>query len=346
MRLHPLLPSLALLLAHLPIDAEPFSFGKGDSTKVVVNNRILANVNGKSISVIDLMKKMDLLFYREYAEYASIPQARQQFYQANWKHVLNEIIEKELIMADAEEIKIPMSAGDVRQEMERLFGPNIITNLDKIGMTFDEAQEIVKGDLLIQRMLFVRVNSKAMRNVTPLDVRNAYEEFAKTNILPPEWIYQVISIRDKDSTSGAETANLAHHLITDEKIPLNELAAKIKESSAIKTSQVTISEELKNNEKELSPAYKEALQQLTSNSYSMPSAQTSRSDKSTVFRIFYLKEYLPGGAPPFAQVQSQIKDALLEKSIIAESTAYLNKLRRHFDVQEMVPDDFQPFVLK
>ena len=62
----------------------------------------------------------------------------------NWKYVLQELIDKELILGDAEEKKVAITAGDVRQEMENMFGPNIIANLDKIGLSMDEALKIVR----------------------------------------------------------------------------------------------------------------------------------------------------------------------------------------------------------
>src|SRR5580704_3365582 len=79
----------------------PMLFGKGER-KIVVNNRILAKVNGKAISVLDIMKKMDMLFYRQYPQYANNAEARQQFYSMYWKTALQECIDKELIMADAQ----------------------------------------------------------------------------------------------------------------------------------------------------------------------------------------------------------------------------------------------------
>jgi hypothetical protein len=347
MKLHQFFSAFSLLVLPLHVIAEPFSLATEKNSNLMVNNRVLANVNGKSISVIDLMKKMDILFYREFPEYASIPQARYQFYIANWKSVLKEMIDKELIVADAEEAKLPMSSGDVRQEMERLFGPNIIGNLDTIGMSFDEATTIVTGDLTIQRMLYVRVNSKAMRKVTPLDVRNSYEDYIKNNKVPASWTYRVVTIRNKDTSLGAETANTAYHLLVEENIPLSDLEAKLKTETALtKDSSVTISEEFKHGEKEISPAYKEPLLLLTSNAYSKPIAQQSRADKSTVFRLFFLKEYKPEGVVPYAEIEGKLKNALLEKEVVAESTAYLKRLRKHFDVQEMIPEDFQPFSMK
>lgn len=318
--------------------------GKG-SEQVTVHNRILAKVNGKPISVVDLMKKMDILFYREFPQYTSFPEARYQFYLANWESILKELIDKELIIADAEENKLPVNSGDVRQEMEQLFGPNIINNLDKIGMTFDEAWKIVQGDIMLQRMLYIRVNAKAMRNVTPRDVFAAYEQYAKDNILSEQWQYQVISIRDKDPSAGAATANIAFSLLAEDQVSLEDLPSKIKALPLASSSQINISESFLHGEKEISADYKAILQKMAPGEYSKPVSQKSK-DKSTVFRLFHLDKKIPGGAPPFKQVENKLKNQLIEKEIVEHSTAYFKKLRNHFDVQETIPAGFAPFSLK
>ncbi len=80
--------------------------------KIAVNNKILAKVNGKVISTVDIMKKMDMQFYKRFPQYVTSVEARYQFYLANWGHVLQEFIDKELILADAAESKIEVSSGD------------------------------------------------------------------------------------------------------------------------------------------------------------------------------------------------------------------------------------------
>lgn len=345
--------SIALQIFSLDVKsyADSMLFGQPESLHLVVNNRILATVNDKAISVVDVMKKMDMLFYRQFPEYTSSVQARFQFYQVNWKHVLNDLIDKELVMADAEENKLPVSGGDVRQEMETLFGPNIITNLDKVGLTFDEAYKMVLDDITIRRMIYIRVNAKAIKSVTPQVVRTAYEEFAKENIRPDQWEYRVISIRDKDETRGAEIANLVHRLM-EEKISFEELPNQVKSNSIYHPStSLNISEEHHHTEKELSANYKEILLKMQSESLSDPVAQKSRSDKSTVFRIFYLKQMKPGGVVPFNEAEKIIKEKLIDDTISKETDAYLNKLRQHFHVhdthlKEMLANDFQPFALQ
>lgn len=332
---------------------DTFLFGNNDEAlHIVINNRVLAKVNGKAISVIDVMKKMDMLFYRQFPEYTSSVQARFQFYQVNWKHVLQDLIDKELILADAAEKKLPITPGDVRQEMENLFGPNIIANLDKVGLGYEEAQKIVQGDLIIRRMLFVRVNSKAMREVTPQKIRAAYEVYAKENILPEEWIYSLISIRDPDSKRGEEVAQAVRKSLEGSTVTASDVIEDLKTRGVIqKPTTVNISTEYRHSEKEMSDAYKGIVKNLNKGEYSQPISQKSRADNSTVYRLFYLKEKTNGGALSFAEVEAELKDKLLNEAIDKESSLYLSKLRDHFDVQEsqlveLSDDDFQPFSMK
>lgn len=315
--------------------------------RISVDNRILAKVNGKAISVIDVMKKMDMLFYKAYPEYTSVLEARYQFYQMNWKRVLEDLVDKELIIADAEEIKFPISNGDVRQEMETLFGPNIISNLDKIGLSYEEAWKIVSSDILLKQMLFVRGQAKAIKQVTPQVVHDAYEEFAKNNIRPATWDYVVISIRDQDKDLAAEASFHVHKMLTEEKIPLQDLPAKIKELYPQNTGlKVTLSDVMHHQEKELSESYKNKLLTLRSGSFSEPIAQKSRSDATPLFRIFYLKEQTTEGPIPFSEIAKTLKDKLIDDGASKESDLYIKKLRKHFDVQESrFEADFQPFRL-
>ena len=337
-------------LAALPNDG--LLFGQSDTLHVVVNNRVLAKVNGKAISVMDLMKKMDIHFYRQFPQYTSSVPARFQFYQTNWKQVIQETIDKELLLADAEENKLPVSNGDIRQEMENMFGPNIIANLDKINLSFDEAWSIIKGDIIIRRMLFYRVNAKAMRQVTPQKIREVYDQFAKENPREEQWRYYVISIRDKDAERGAEAAKFTHQLLEDEAAPIDQLASKAKlEGHFDEGTLVNTSEELRHTEKEMSANYKSILSQLKSGQNSPPVVQKSRSDNSTVYRIFHLKEKIPAGVIALSEVEGRLKEKLLDEAISIETDAYLKKLRQHYHVQEsqlkdMTDDDFQPFSMK
>jgi hypothetical protein len=327
-----------------------------DNLKISVNNRILAKVNGKAISVIDVMKKMDMIFYRRFPEYASSKSARFQFYDTNWKFVLNELIDKELVLAEAEQLKMTVSNGDIRKELDSIFGPDLITNLDKAELTYDEAWKMIETDMILRRMMLFRVNMKAMSRVTPKDIQAAYAVHSMENIQPAEWTYRVISIRDKDIEKNASAAKLVYQLLkegtlTAEDFSAEALQKKPKQLELLPAStQITLSEEYHHTEKEISPLYKEVLISLSSPSYSEPIEQKSRADNSTFYRIFYLKEKKEGGVISLDQMEGDLREFLTQQEIAKESEVYLSKLRRHFGITEeqlnsMVPENFKPFSL-
>ena len=177
----------------------------------------------------------------------------------------------------------------------------------------------------------------------------AYEIYAKENIHPDVWTYYVLTIRDKDKTKGAEAAYQAHKLLVEDRVPLAEINDKLKNLTSVsKSSKVTVSPEYSHHDKEMSEAFKITLSSLQPGTYSQPTAQKSRADNSNVYRIFYLKEFKPGGALPFNDVAKQLKEKLLDAAAEVETGEYLKKLRKHFDVQEthledLAGEEFEPF---
>lgn len=349
-----LFPLFLTFLASTAIEAkqDSFLFGHEDNVHIIVNNRVLAKVNGKAISVIDVMKKMDVLFFRQFPQYTSSVPARFQYYQANWKNVIRDIIDKELILADATENTLPVTNGDIRQEMENLFGPNIIDNLDKIGMTHDEAWNIVKSDIMLRRMAYFKVHMKSMREVTPQAIRAEYTEFAKNNIVPESYVYQVITVRDANAEKGKEIADKIKYELENKKIELSEFADKLKTNSPYGAdTTVSLSEEFKHSTKEMSDAFKEVVLTLEAGKLSDTIAQKSRANNSTVYRIFNLIEKNLGGTVAFHEVENKIKEKLQNIAAEKEMTTYLKKLHQYFDVQESYltefkDDNYQPFTMK
>lgn len=347
---------LTLLMGSCSLAAlknEPLFGPDRTEPKIFVNNRVLAKINDKPITTYDLMKKMDLTFYRQYPQYTNSVPARAQYYDMSWKYVLEDLVDKELILADAQESKVEVTSGDVRQEMEVSFGPNIIANLDKIGMSFDEAAKIVQEEIIMKRMVSGRVHSKALRQVTPVKVRHAYEVYIEdpANARLTQWVYRVVTVKDRNLEKTEETAKAAHQLLLGG-TPLDELLAKMKELKLIgRKSKVTVSNEIKNNEQELSKIYSEALAPLEIGMYSQPFSNKSRTNNSTVFRILYLQEKTPGGLPSYKELETTLKNKLLDEAVDRETTLYMSKLREHYhirqeDLDALLPADYQPFILK
>ncbi|MGK5595233.1 MAG: peptidylprolyl isomerase [Parachlamydiaceae bacterium] len=318
--------------------------------KLVINNRVLIRVNGKAITVMDVMKRMDIHFLRQYPEFTTVDEARYQFYESNWEPVLEELITKELILADAEENKVTVSSGDIRQEMEQYFGPNIIENLDKIGLSFDEAYKMVEGELIVRRMLSVRVHNKVQGNVTPHAIKQHYDEFAKNNIRKESFRYQVVTIKHTDPNAAKAIAELAYDLLVKKSVSLDTLKSQPKLIASAKDASITISNDLTHQTSDLADIIKTELLRLSPNTFSSPFAQKSRADRSTIFRIVYLKEKTPEGPIPFSEAEMTIRDHLLDTGMANESETYVQRLKKHFDIEDNqnihLHTGFKPFSLK
>lgn len=320
--------------------------------RIIIKNRILAKINGKVISVLDVMKKMDLVFHREYPQFSDSVPAKHQFYSMYWKIILNNMIDEELILANAEEFKVTVSDGEARQELEDLFGPNVVLNIDKLGLTYAEALKMVLKEILVRKMDYFMVHSKAINRVGPKEIREAYEIYAKEHPIEASWVYQMITVRSTSELNCAAVAQQAYQCLNQEKISLDKLSDTLKDRGVLGdiTTSLSISEDLELTEKTISSEHKEILTNLATGSFSQPTSQISRVDKSKVFRIFYLKSSTKAGVVPFNDVEEMLKTKLVGEATEKESEIYHKKLRQRFGITDeylssMIPNDFQPFIL-
>lgn len=318
--------------------------------EIILNNRILAKVNGKAISALDIMKRMDFLFYQLFPKLVDSTVSRYQFYQNNWKDVLKETIDRELIVADALEKKLTVSDGDVREEMEDLFGPNVISNIDSLGLTYEDVWQMIHTNITVRRMLLHKVNSKAMIEINPNSIQNAYKTFSKKNTTPCSWNYQVITIRGSDPEQTKKLSETSYEFLQKEKCSFLALPEKMREINGSDLVNISVSEEYKHTEKTISSDHKSILSSLSPNSYSKPVTQISRTMNAPVYRIFHLKEYHKEKIPNFSEVEEQIKTELFESSVAKGTEEYVEKLRAYYGINEEIFSEsnfkkIQPFAL-
>lgn len=155
--------------------------------ELIVYNRILAKINDKTLSVIDVMKKMDLFLQRNYPEMVGSKIARYQFYSAQWRDTLSHMIDQELMLADAEHLELKVTDAEVREEMLDRFGPAIMATLDQLNISYEEARKMIHSEMVVQRMMWYRVQSKALNMVNPQDIKDAYKQFCEENPALEQW---------------------------------------------------------------------------------------------------------------------------------------------------------------
>ncbi len=345
---------LAFLLCFASTCFAQMNFAPKPDPQISVKNRILAKVNGNVISVVDVMKKMDMVLHQNYPQFADSPQARFQFYAASWRPILTEMIDTELILFDAEEKEIKLTDGEIREEMEERFGPGVQLTLEKIGLSYDDAWSMVRKELIVRRMMWFFSQAKALQSVSPQVIRDAYRYYLKENPPHQEWKYRVITLRSDDNAaeSGDILAEDVCQLLakTQESLETAALHLQAWEKSH-QGAAVTVSNEFVAKDCDLSESHRSALITLSPGSYSKPIAQTSRMEKKPVHRIFYLADAVDHPAPSFDDMAPQLKSDLTQKAMAKESEAYLQKLRKYYgfdqdSLRETLPDNLQPFALE
>lgn len=330
--------SALLLIAQMP----PVDF-PDTNKKIAFQNSILAKVNGTTISMMDVKKKMDMLFHQHYSHLGHSSAARYQFYEKSWRSLLMEMIDNELILADAGEKQVKISDAEVRETMESRFGPNVLATLDKIGLTYDEAWKLLKNELTVQRMSWWFIHSKAIQSVTPQSIREAYQIFLQEHPPYQELKYRIVSFQSED----LRTSKAIHQLLVAHgKSP--ELF--IEELTKL-DSTVHISPEYAAADHEISDSHRSALAPLLPGSYSAPISQKSRTHQRAISRIFYLVAKTDYPAPPFQDLSSTLRDQLIQKATVQHSRTYVDKLRKHYGfdagfLEESLPEDLHPFSLQ
>lgn len=317
--------------------------------EIVVNNRILTKLNGKDISVLDVMKEMDVYLSRYYPQYMNSKTARFQFYSSQWFPTLQQMIDHELMVTDAETREVKVSDGEVREEVQTRFGPNVMGNLDRLGITYDEARDMVYKDMIVQRIQWLRVTSKVLQRVTSQEIKNAYQKFIQENPAKEEWKYQFVTIRAADEAIGQEFARKIAGL--KEKSEGNLVIASEFAKADLppeSTITLTVSQDFTVEDKAVSQIHREVLSDMKPAEWSKPTAQLSR-DGTTVVRIFHLKEHTKTKPPAFASIYNELKNNLYNTSAEQEGKVYVANLRKKFGFDEKsldIPPHFEPFVAR
>lgn len=325
---------------------------EGARRRITINNRVLASVNGKVISVVDVKKKMDMILYQNYPQYMDVPEAKYEFYTSHWKEVLNDLIDRELMIADSEEKGFPISSGDVREELEEIFGPDVMLNLDNAGLTLDEAWGIVKADIIIRRMLYYQVRMRITPQITPSEIRKAYDERIKSIGMQKECVWRCLTVKSNDTAAATAYAEKLKGLLADEQISLDTLQEELeKRGIADPQMQLLISQPFRQKQAELSSALQELLLTMQEGTYSKPQLQSTRSDPKPVVRVYYVQELKAEKIPSLQEMEPELREEITQELTTKKTAIYLDDLRRHFhlskeQIEKELPVNFQPFVMK
>jgi len=353
MKLHIIFPFLFLSLGSMA-SANPMQLGQMASSlpkSVEINNRLLANAAGELITVFDVTKYMDIVMWKQYPEAFESPQLRYQFYMANWKYYLKDLIERALLLEEAKKMKMEVSGGDLRQELENLYGPNIVVNLNKMGQSLKEVEDSTRKQLMMQKLLAYKVHQPSLKYTTPKRVKDLYADYAENHQRDGFFEYKVISLRSKDSAKLPFVAEVSARLLEEENVAIDHLKDALETQGLLsKGLKLSISDTFSHQASQVSDLYKETLLEMLPGTYSLPKHQTTK-DGEAVYRIFYLKNKQMPGAIPFEEAEAEIKKQMLNEKFEELSKKYLQDVAKihHFDLEDtlkQIPESFTPYVLK
>lgn len=146
-------------------------FSTATGAKTVMVDRIVAVVNDEIITMADLERFKDLL-YMDAAQKPSGPQANMQ--------LLNQMIEKKLILQEAKVMKIEVSETRLQNAINDVVARSNTTLegfkelLEKSGVSFEEYRDLLKSELIQSQVISQKVQAKI--NITDQDVESYYKE--------------------------------------------------------------------------------------------------------------------------------------------------------------------------
>ena len=73
------------------------------------------------------------------------------------------MIDHELILADAEKLDLKITDSEVRETLHDKFGPNLMGSLDALGLTYEEAKEMIHAELVVQKMTWFKVTFQGIK---------------------------------------------------------------------------------------------------------------------------------------------------------------------------------------
>ena len=323
---------------------------------LIIQNRILAKVHDTTISVLDVVKKMEIFFNKYYPQYANSVQAKHQYFSSQWKETLLQMIDHELILADAEKMELKVTDSEVRETLSERFGPNVMESLDTLGISYEEAKTMIHSELAVQRMTWFKVHSKALSSVNTQDIKQAYSAFCKKNPPKEYWEYQVLSVKATSEELADQIIQKITSLSQESSADIKKIAEELKSSLPVNADEeppftITLSEPVKTEEKNLSTSYKAALSPLLLNAISAPVKQISKTDKSTVCRVFQLIDHSKTTVPSLRSMHEKLQNQLIQEESDKESKLYIAKLRERYGfdakhLEETIPTGFQPFSLQ
>ncbi|MBQ8498241.1 hypothetical protein [Chlamydia sp.] len=317
-----------VILSGIASGYEGASFSSGSVeqslSEVAIHNRVLFKVDEDTVvTTLDVIHKLNILFYSTCPQLIDSVSARSQYYAAMWPVVLEAVINEFLMAADAKAKKIFIDPTSVNQEIESMFGRDLSPFFKIFDMTPEDVFNVVHRIMVAQRIEGMMVRSRVMLKVTPGMVRTYYQKLAEEAAQITQWTYRVLTIK-----AGSEF--LANKIAGKVQERLNEGAAWDKERlTAMVLSQggqLICSEEFFREDAQLSVAHKQALEEIP-----FPEERCGKAiEHASGLKLFVLFNRSTKTLEPLEKIEPQLKQQLMMALAEEEEANYKGKLHARY----------------
>jgi len=314
------------------------------SKTIAIDNRVLATVRGQVITVMDVVKKLDMVFYQQFAQHSDSTDARFEFYRMNWRRIYSDLIERQLVLAWAEDKHFEVSNGDLRQELEEMFGPNVIMGLYNAGLSVSEVMEMLRADILMRRVMGFYVRMPVLAKITPEIIQKEYERRKSACQAHQLWDWSSLTIRAHERDCSEQEAKQVYELLgtyRDEQQVKEHLPEGM---------EVVFSQTFHSKESELAPTVHASLQTVALGHYSAPVEAVGRNTSHKSWRCFRLEKKEDEGFASLEQVEDQIREELAMPQLQEKQCEFFADLQKQYQMVSGVSEEvlmaFEPFALQ
>lgn len=306
--------------------------------------RPLIRVRDSVITVVDVMKKMDLVFYQQYPQYRSSVRHRLEFYQSSWMKALRDILERKVIMIFADENKMDVGHGDVREEMEELFGPNVLLKLYEAGVTLDDAYEMVRQDIMMRRILQFYVRMPAVATITPQKIKERYVEQYENKTKGDKLSWKILSFRVPENLDAQQVSTKIIDSLNRNELNLERAKEKIPDGCECILSPQYITEI-----EQLAPSIRQTLESTPFGVWTIPQQAKEGKKGMVKWSSYLVDKKIPGEKISLNLVENEIVEELAQPLIEEKKKSFMEGLMKKFDVSFVMPEkemeSFKPFRL-
>lgn len=180
---------------------------RADDAKAAVVDRIVVVVNNEIIT----QREIDIMLAPIYAQYRTAYQGEELIRKLEEvrESIIKQLIEDRLILSEAKRANITVEEKDINARMDeiksKVGGEKELENmLNQQNLTVNELRARYKEKLMIRKLIDQKVGARII--ITPLEVKNYYNDHKDQFLQPEEIRLRQILIKPKEEKPGQQEA--------------------------------------------------------------------------------------------------------------------------------------------